>query len=103
MTHRPHHCHALGCTKACPASHLMCGPCWAKVPAELQREVYRTVRLRGPHVDASWAPWWRASHRAIHAVAVKAHPNWTKEAAERWLAKELAFADGLEARVITAS
>lgn len=92
-----HHCHALGCKRACPSAHLMCGPCWAKVPRDLQREVYRTVRLRdGRAADASWAPWWRAAHRAIHAVAMQREPN--KEKGDAWLAKQLEFADGLEER-----
>lgn len=87
-----HHCHALGCKAACPPRWLMCRPCWSQVPAELQREVYRTVKLRGPSCDASWAPWWRAQARAIHHVGMLKEPSSKGEA---WLARELAFADTL--------
>lgn len=65
-----HTCHAPGCKAPCPLQHLMCGPCWALVTPEHQAEVYRTVKLRGPRVDASWAPWWRAQRRACVDVAL---------------------------------
>lgn len=91
-----HTCHALGCKAACPPAHLMCRACWAQVPPDLQAEVYRTVRLRGESCDASWAPWWRASHRAIHHVAMLREPN--EEKGKAWLNRELAFADKLEKR-----
>lgn len=91
-----HHCHALGCKKPCPPAHLMCGACWKQVPAELQREVYATCKQRGKHVDATWAPWWRASHKAIHHVAMLREPNGARGA--KWLAHHMAFADKLEAR-----
>jgi hypothetical protein len=48
---------------------LMCSAHWRMVPSELQREVYRTVKLRGRAIDETWAPWWRAAHRAIAHVA----------------------------------
>ena len=38
--------------------------------AQLQTEVNRTVGLRGPRVDATWAPWWRAQAKAIVHVAI---------------------------------
>ena len=88
-----HSCHALGCDRACPPAHLMCAPCWGRVPPALQREVYRTVKLRGPSVDATWAPWWRAQARAIAAVAFARDVD----AERHYLAHELAFADQLEA------
>ena len=88
-----HRCHALGCDRACPPALLMCGPCWGRVPVALQREVYRTVKLRGPSVDATWAPWWRAQARAIAAVAFVRDAD----AERHYLAHELAFADSLEA------
>ena len=91
-----HTCHALGCKAYCPPAHLMCFPCWRLVPRDMQTEVYRTVKLRGPHADASWAPWWRAQARAIHAVAMKRDPDEERGAA--WLAHELAIADKLEKR-----
>lgn len=81
---------------------LMCGPCWSKVPTDLQREVYRTVKLRDPKsVDETWAPWWRAQARAIHYVgmlsdAASGRPPDPRGA--KYLAREMAFADDLEAR-----
>jgi hypothetical protein len=89
-----HHCHALGCKRACPPRWLMCRTCWAFVPADIQAEVYRTVKLRGPEADASWAPWWRAQARAIAHVAFISHPDVEKR--DRYLARELRFADQLE-------
>jgi len=96
MSKLKHTCHALGCKAGCPPAHLMCGPHWAQVPPAMQREVYRTVKLRGPACDASWAPWWRAQAKAIHHVAMLQEPNEAKGA--RWLAHELQVADTLEAR-----
>jgi hypothetical protein len=90
-----HHCHALGCKAACPPAHLMCRACWAQVPSEMQAEVYRTVALRGKAVDATWAPWWRAQARAIHHVAMLRAPS---PKGALYLARELAFADKLDAR-----
>ena len=91
-----HHCHALGCKAACPPRWLMCRACWGLVPADLQAEVYRTVGLRGPHADATWAPWWRAQARAIAHVAFLKSPIVKKR--DAYLARELAFADTLETR-----
>ncbi len=105
-----HTCHALGCTNGCPPAYLMCGPCWARVPGSLQREVYRTVRLRDMGaIDKTWAPWWRAQARAIARVAEKheaatpvgdtattiqyASVGWNTDL---YLRRELAFADELE-------
>jgi len=73
----------------------MCRACWAKVPPGLAAEVYRTVRLRGKMIDASWAPWWRAQARAIAHVAFLAHPDEAKR--DRFLAREMDTADRLEA------
>lgn len=95
---RAHHCHALGCNSSCPPRWLMCRPCWSKVPADLQAEVYRTVGLRGPSVDATWAPWRRAQARAIAHVAMLREPNETKR--DAYITRELAFADLLETRFI---
>lgn len=89
-----HHCHALGCNNPCPPKWLMCRDCWGKVPAELAAEVYRTVKLRGSAIDASWAPWWRAQARAIAHVAFLREPNVEKR--DRYLKRELEFADTLE-------
>ena len=90
-----HHCHALGCKAPCPPAWLMCKPCWLQVPPPLQAEVYRTVKLRGPVVDATWAPWWRAQARAIAHVAMLREPN--EAARDHYLKRELDFADELEA------
>lgn len=91
-----HHCHALGCKRACPPAWLMCRTCWSKVPAPIQAEVYRTVRLRGPDCDETWAPWWRAQARAIAHVAFIVHPDEAKR--DRYLEREMRFADELETR-----
>jgi hypothetical protein len=74
----------------------MCRPCWSRVPADLQAEVYRTVNLRGSHADATWAPWWRAQARAIAHVAMLKEPNEARR--DAYLKRELSFADTLEAR-----
>ncbi len=87
-----HHCHALGCATACPP--LMCGPCWARVPPDLQREVYRTVRLRAEVIDASWAPWWRAQARAIAHVAFLKEPDVARR--DDYLARAMSTADRFE-------
>lgn len=89
-----HHCHALDCKRACPPKWLMCRPCWAQVPRDIQDEVYRTVVLRGAHCDKSWAPWWRAQARAIAHVAFLAAPIVEKR--DRYLKHALDFADTLE-------
>lgn len=91
-----HHCHALGCKRGCPPKWLMCGPCWALVPTVLQREVYRTVKLRGPVADATWAPWWRAQANAIARVAFLVEPDAMRR--DAYLDREMAFAETLERR-----
>lgn len=91
-----HHCHALGCKTTCPPRMLMCRACWSQVPPDLQAEVYRTVKLRGPSADRTWAPWWRAQAKATAHVAMLKQPN--EAARDRYLARELAFADTLETR-----
>lgn len=78
----------------------MCRDCWAQVPPEMQREVYRTVKLRDMSgCDETWAPWWRAQGRATHHVAMERDrraglPPDPRGA--KYLARELAFADSLE-------
>lgn len=89
-----HHCHALGCKNACPPRWLMCRGCWAKVPADLAAEVYRTVGMRGRLIDETWAPWWRAQARAIAHVAFLTRPDEAKR--DRYLAREMAVADAME-------
>lgn len=90
-----HRCHALGCKAACPPRMLMCRACWSQVPVDLQTEVYRTVGLRNKgRADRTWAPWWRAQAKAIAHVAMLKEPNVT--ARDRYLKRELTFADRLE-------
>lgn len=91
-----HRCHLPGCTTPTPPRLLMCRAHWGSVDAATQREVYRTVALRGPSVDASWAPWWRAAHRAI-AQALRA--GGADEArVTKYLDYHTRFADNLEGR-----
>lgn len=67
------------------------------VPPEVQIEVCRTVKLRSKDsVDATWAPWWRAQAQAIAHVAFATEPN--AEARDKFLLREMKFADELEAR-----
>lgn len=89
-----HRCHALKCKAPCPPRWLMCKKHWNMVPKKIQVEVYETVGLRGPRVDATWAPWWRAQAKAIGFVANKEEPN--KELYEKYLKRANDFADGLE-------
>ncbi len=89
-----HHCHALGCKSDCPPAHLMCGPCWAKVPVALQHEVTKSCEFRNlEHADITWARWWRAQAFAIHHVAMLKEPSprgWV------WLTRELKTAERWE-------
>lgn len=72
----------------------MCRTCWARVPPALQAEVYRTVKLRGPDVDGTWAPWWRAQAKAIAHVAFLVSPDKVKR--DAYLEREMGVADQLE-------
>lgn len=91
-----HRCHLPGCGVATHRSMLMCEHHWRLVNPKTQREVYRTVRLRGPLVDASWAAWWRAAHRAIYQVMVC--EGCEREKCDRWLKRQTDFADKLEGK-----
>jgi hypothetical protein len=92
-----HTCHAIACTTPCPPKMLMCRPCWALVTPATAREVYATVGKRGPRVDATWAPWWRAQAQATvenaRARGVKFRSGKT---IDDYLAHEMAFAAKLE-------
>lgn len=90
-----HRCHVPGCEIPCPPRWLTCRSCWAQIPSDLQRAVYSTVRARGAHVDASWAPWWRAQGRAIAAVL---RAKGDTIAAEKHLTRELVFAERLDGK-----
>jgi hypothetical protein len=74
----------------------MCPAHWRLVPFEIQGEVYATVGKRGKLIDASWAPWWRARTKAIHAI-MKAEGR-DPERIERWFELAMRTADALEAR-----
>ncbi len=111
-----HHCHLPGCTTSCAPRLLMCPAHWFMLPGHLMADVYATVRTRGPNVDASWAPWWRAQGVAIVYVLRKlgetpeklrgmAHPPGVDDTPESWAAyvdkieaRELGFAATLEAK-----
>jgi hypothetical protein len=78
-----HHCHVPGCTVTTAPKLLTCPAHWKLVPEALEREVYLTVNKRGRVIDASWAPWWRAQAKAIHAImqAEKSRPREAREVA----------------------
>ncbi len=92
-----HSCHIPPCRTACPPSYLFCRQHWAMVPRDLQRAVYRTVGLRGPSVDETWAPWWRAQAAATVFVLRKAYPDYESRI-DRIEQREKAFADKLEGK-----
>lgn len=75
---------------------LTCGPHWRMVPADIQRDVYATVGKRGKLIDATWAPWWRAQTRAIHAI-MKAEGRDPEKLAQ-WFDREMETARKLEVR-----
>jgi hypothetical protein len=50
--------------------------------------------MRGPDVDATWAPWWRAQACAIAHVAFLVEPNVVRR--DAYLKREMEIADGLE-------
>jgi hypothetical protein len=58
-----------GCGRPRPIDMVMCRACWAKVPASLQRAVYRAwdARLKHPGDRAKVA-----AHEAAKAAAIKA-------------------------------
>lgn len=92
-----HHCHALQCKRQCTPAMLMCKPCWALVTPETQADVYRTVKLRNGACDASWAPWWRASHTAMFEVAQKTPERFAEGWDPKpWLARQMSVASEME-------
>lgn len=100
MSGRVHTCHARACGKPCPPRLLFCRTCWDVVTPDTKREVNRTVGLRGPDVDRTWAGWWRAQARAVAENAV-VREVWTTEQARDWIARADAFATKLEGRGTT--
>lgn len=111
-----HHCHLPGCTTSCAPRFLMCPKHWFMLPGHLMADVYATVRQRGPNVDATWAPWWRAQGVAITYVlrklgedpaqlqglalpaGVSSTPEAWKAFVDKFEARELSFAETLEKR-----
>lgn len=87
-----HRCHAFRCGRPCAPRLLMCPSCWALVPIETQREVYRTFHTRGAVTSASAAPWWRAQAKAVEANAKARGLDASRE-----VAHSMEFADYLEA------
>ena len=71
----------------------MCLRCWRHVERATQLAVHRTVKLRGPKVDATWAPWWRAQAIARAEVAKATGVPMDVDA---WLTAQMTFATNLE-------
>jgi hypothetical protein len=68
-----HECAAHGCDRQIPIELLMCWPHWRRVPRDLQREIWRTVKLFDrTEYDAH-------VHRAVAAVRAKATADAKKE------------------------
>lgn len=95
-----HSCHLPGCDRPTPPRHLMCKTHWSMVPGPIQDEVYATVKQRGPNVDSTWAPWWRAQALAIDAVLREVHKDSPRmlENADRLYEREMKFVKKLERR-----
>lgn len=96
-----HRCHLPGCRTVTNPRALFCKPHWAMVPAELAREVYATVGKRGPRVDATWAPWWKAQAQAAATLAVLRKLHTSDEALAfiaRYEKREANFVAYLERR-----
>ena len=89
-----HHCHLPGCRVSTPPRYLMCPKHWRLVPEDLAADVYATVDTRDKVCNGSWAPWWRAQAKAIHAVQLAT--GVSQEAADRRLKDELLQADALD-------
>lgn len=90
-----HTCHAHGCNVPCAPRFLMCPPHWRMVPRDIQSNVYLAVGRRGPYIDETWAPWWRAAHRAIAHVALQ-EGIFTQAQHDDFVIAEDAVADQME-------
>ena len=66
-----HRCHAYGCSERCKPEHLMCAKHWRKVPASLQREVWKHYRSGQCDDRRPSKEWHRAASAAIASVALK--------------------------------
>lgn len=65
-----HDCHAIECERQIAPSMLMCRVHWRMVPANLQREVWRTYR-KGQEIDKKPSEaYMRAQMAAINHVAM---------------------------------
>lgn len=63
MTPKPTHtCYAIGCEKIVPQWQLMCHKHWAKVPRDIQDEIYKQRRA-GDKIQ-----WLEAIHEARDRV-----------------------------------
>lgn len=61
-----HTCHAIGCSKPCPPSHLMCERHWFMVPVPLRRAVWAALRNRqGNPKDPTWLATAKAAIAAV--------------------------------------
>lgn len=66
-----HPCHAIGCPKHIPPAYLMCAEHWRMVPADLQRQIWRTYRA-GQEIDKRPSgAYLEAQRAAVLAVARK--------------------------------
>lgn len=69
-----HRCHLSGCRTETNPRMLFCLLHWRMLPKDLQVNVLNTVHLRDMnHVDATWAPWWRAQAAAHVWLLRKLH------------------------------
>ena len=57
-----------GCGRTCKRGHLMCGPCWRRVPKDLQSEVYATWRSVQRGSATAYPAYERAREAAIASV-----------------------------------
>lgn len=84
-------CQAIGCTRTAERGHLMCPRCWRLVPRHLAQAVLDAGRMRGEHVGATWAAWWRAQARAVAFVEHFRRPDHAKRDAYVQRADDFAF------------
>jgi hypothetical protein len=63
------------------------------VPRSIQLDVLNTVKKRGDLIDETWAPWWKAAHRAIAAVALE-EGHFTQQAHDDFVEHEDEVAEG---------
>lgn len=92
-----HRCHAYLCGNARPPRWLMCKQCWRLVSPATQAEVYRTVKLRNPRCDRTWAPWWRAQAKAKEENFKARGLTFAGDSIEAQTQRAMDFADRLEA------